>query len=77
MDRLGFFYYNENDEYEEWREYRYHGKYVFLRDNQGNERYIRTDNVPSGMEIEKRDYDEASFLEANNPDIFKFELMEL
>lgn len=69
-------YYNEDDKYEEWRVYADDGNFVHLKDNQGNERYIRLNNFKE-VRISKEEFDEKKFQEDSSPDRFRFELMEL
>lgn len=69
-------YYKE-DKYEEWRVYSDDGRYVRLSDNQGNERYIWLNKHNASIYISKEEFEEQRFKVANNPDIFKFELMEI
>lgn len=69
-------YYNEDDKYEDWREYVGDGNFVHLKDNQGNERYVRLGDHGE-VRISKEEFDEKKFKEVSSPDRFRFELMEL
>ena len=70
-------YYCEDGKYVEWRVYSDDGRYVRLSDNQGNERYVWLNKHNAETHISKKEFEEQRFKAANNPDISKFELMEI
>ncbi len=79
-ERGRLIYYRENYReisrfkfYEEWREYAGFEEFAHLQDCQGNDRYI--DRLQNDATQEQ--FEEARFEAVNNPDRFKFEMIEL
>jgi hypothetical protein len=76
-DRNRLTYYGENGEYDMWKHYSIDGGYCFMYDNRGNKKYFKISCNNVDREISEDEFNIAIYEESFNPDIFKFELMEI